>query len=219
MILRLDYLAADFLSLTFFFLSSCPTTVRPGEKMDPLIQEEVPAVAAVDTAAAVVNGNGTMESSTTDDVGGEQPATAAATSGVPETSYDDLFPSLSSSQPADAVRGKTMGEWTRRPVMFASSVVTQVFTIPVEEQRKGGSGSFGADDSFKTIKTVMDKTGAKIEMSSSKDKSLTFLITGKNDVVLRARRELFSQFQVLERIHLISNEAVAFLISCPWKNI
>ena len=74
-----------------------------------------------------------------------------------------------------------------------------MFTIPVEEQRKGGGGGFGADDSFKTIKNVMDKTGAKIEMSSSKDKSLTFLITGKNDVVLRARRELFNQFQVIIR--------------------
>ena len=41
----------------------------------------------------------------------------------------------------------------------------------------------------------MDKTGAKIEMSSSKDQSLTFLISGKNDIVLKARRELLVQFQ------------------------
>ena len=43
----------------------------------------------------------------------------------------------------------------------------------------------------------MDKTGAKIEMSSSKNQSLTFLITGKQDVVLKARRELLVQFQVI----------------------
>ncbi len=74
----------------------------------------------------------------------------------------------------------------------------KVFRIPLEE-RKGqsnGSGGFGADESHKTLKAVMDKTGAKIEMSSSKDQSLTFLITGKQDVVFKARRELLNQFQV-----------------------
>ena len=74
----------------------------------------------------------------------------------------------------------------------------QVFRIPVEERRGmlESNSDFGADDSLKILNNVMDKTKAKIEMSSSKDKSLTFLITGKQDVVLRARRELLSQFQV-----------------------
>ena len=112
--------------MLFRLFSSYPTTVRPGEKMDPTIQDEVPAAAASAVAenssaavepAGVVNGNGTLESSTTAD-GDAAPAAA------PE-SYDDLFPSLSSSQP-DAGRGKTMGEWSKRPAMFASSVVTQV---------------------------------------------------------------------------------------------
>ena len=42
---------------------------------------------------------------------------------------------------------------------------------------------------------VMEKTGAKIEMSSNKDQSLTFLISGKQETVLRGRRELLVQFQ------------------------
>ena len=41
----------------------------------------------------------------------------------------------------------------------------------------------------------MEKTGAKIEMSSNKDQSLTFLITGKQETVLKARRELLVSFQ------------------------
>ena len=41
----------------------------------------------------------------------------------------------------------------------------------------------------------MEKTGAKIEMSSNKDQSLTFLISGKQETVLRGRRELLVQFQ------------------------
>ena len=43
----------------------------------------------------------------------------------------------------------------------------------------------------------MEKSGAKIEMSTgSKDQSLTFLITGKQESVLKARRDLLAQFQV-----------------------
>merc|ERR1711972_510915 len=42
----------------------------------------------------------------------------------------------------------------------------------------------------------MEKSGAKIEMSTgSKDQSLTFLITGKQESVLKARRDLLAQFQ------------------------
>ena len=72
-----------------------------------------------------------------------------------------------------------------------------MFRIPIEE-RKG----FGFDDSnnisqsaMKVVTQAMKVTSAKIEMSSSKDQSLTFLITGKNDSVLRAKRELLNNFQ------------------------
>ena len=70
-----------------------------------------------------------------------------------------------------------------------------MFHIPIEERR--GTGGFGADDSHKKLKTVMEKSGSKIEMSTgSKDQSLTFLITGKQESVLKARRDLLAQFQV-----------------------
>ena len=66
------------------------------------------------------------------------------------------------------------------------------------EERKG----FGFDDSnnisqsaMKVVTQAMKVTGAKIEMSSSKDQSLTFLITGKHDSVLKAKRELLNNFQ------------------------
>ena len=57
-----------------------------------------------------------------------------------------------------------------------------------------GSG-FGVNDS-KTLKNVMDKTGCKIEMSSSKDQTLTFLITGSEAEFRKAKAELTAQFQV-----------------------
>ena len=65
------------------------------------------------------------------------------------------------------------------------------------EERKGqSSGGFGAEDSLKILKSVMEKTNAKIEMSSNKDQSLTFLISGKQEVCMKARRELLTAFQV-----------------------
>ena len=42
----------------------------------------------------------------------------------------------------------------------------------------------------------MDKTGCKIEMSSSKDQTLTFLITGSEAEFRKAKAELTAQFQV-----------------------
>lgn len=146
-----------------------------------------------------VNGNGTAEPMATSEevaVNGNGAADAAQevqpSEEAPVKSYDDLFPSLPQSAPGQPGQGKAMGEWGKKPVL-ASTTVTQVFNIPVEE-RKGG-GVFGEGDSHRLLRSVMDKTGAKVEMSASKNQSLTFLITGKQDVVNRARRELLVQFQ------------------------
>jgi len=127
------------------------------------------------------------------------------------TTYDDLFPSLQApARPAGDGSGASgqgpIGQWGVKKPVLMSSIVTQVLNIPMAERRGGAGGagagngvsngsSFGAEDSSKTLKNVMDKSGAKIEMSSSRDQSLTFLITGKPDAVLKARRDLFSQFQ------------------------
>jgi len=119
---------------------------------------------------------------------------------VPEQpqTYDDLFPSLPTAAPTGSGSSSSAGSaWSKKP-MLMSSTVTQVFHIPVEERKDQLAGDFGAgtmDGSHKSIKYVMEKTGAKIEMSSNKDQSLTFLISGKQETVLRARRELLVSFQ------------------------
>lgn len=109
-------------------------------------------------------------------------------------SYDDLFPQLPGKN-MNAGNGTPLAStWGKQPKMIIPPTVTQVFHIPIEERR--GTGGFGADDSHKKLKTVMEKSGAKIEMSTgSKDQSLTFLITGKQESVLKARRDLLAQFQ------------------------
>jgi len=122
----------------------------------------------------------------------------------PPATYDDLFPSLPSAAPARGGRGGApgssgppIGDWNRKP-MLMSSTVTTVFHIPVEERKDQDSGRFGegsTENAHKLIKNAMEKTGSSIEMSSNKDQSLTFLITGKQETVLKARRELLVQFQ------------------------
>ena len=145
---------------------------------------------AADIAIAT-SGDEMMEPSTS--------ANSAAAATTPAT-YDDLFPSLPVAAPPTASAkvsgGGPIGDWNKKP-MLSSSTVTQVFHIPMEERRgQLAAGGFGAEDSMKIIKSVMEKTNAKIEMSSNKDQSLTFLISGRTDAVLRARRELLAQFQV-----------------------
>merc|ERR1719376_1309538 len=166
----------------------------------------------VQAAAAAAAGVVASEPITTSD-----PATTAEMENVsappppptqaPQTTYDDLFPSLQA--PANLKRGGEGeggasphgGAWGSRKPVLMSSTVTQVLNIPMAERRSGvvggagGNSSFGVDDSNRILKNVMEKSGAKIEMSSSRDQSLTFLITGKSDAVLKARRDLFAQFQ------------------------
>ena len=151
-----------------------------------------------------VNGTSNAEDVTatpTDEM--NEPSTSTSATAPPCT-YDDLFPSLPAAAPPTAALkapgGGPIGDWNKKP-MLSSSTVTQVFHIPMEERRgQLAAGGFGAEDSMKIIKSVMEKTSAKIEMSSNKDQSLTFLITGRQDNVLRARRELLAQFQVINHV-------------------
>eukprot|EP00095_Tigriopus_kingsejongensis_P007750 snap_masked-scaffold815_size93432-processed-gene-0.6 protein:Tk07750 transcript:snap_masked-scaffold815_size93432-processed-gene-0.6-mRNA-1 annotation:"Vigilin" len=167
--------------------------------MDPATQSAPTMVAeVVEPSPPITNGaptNGHEDSvvEPTAVVAGE-PSPVTQASQLPAKSYDDLFPSLPAAAPEAVAGSNPIGEWNRKPKL-ASSTVTQVFRIPMEERRDSASSGFGADDSHKQLKTVMDKTGAKIEMSASKDQSLTFVITGKQDVVLKARRELLREFQ------------------------
>ena len=169
--------------------------------MDPAADTAVAAaVAPAMTSNDEANNNFAVNGSNghDEDVNGVAPAQAAEETSPPESTYDNLFPSLPMGKPgAAAASANPIGEWNKKP-RVATATVTQVFDIPMEE-RKGAAaaaGGFGGDNSYKMIKNVMDRTGAKIEMSSSKDQSLSFVITGKQDVVLRARRELLREFQV-----------------------
>jgi len=109
--------------------------------------------------------------------------------------YDQQFPSLGGlgagpTGETPAPFGNTF--WNNKKPRVQASTITQVFHIPAEERK--GSDQFGSD-SNKKLTSIEAITGAKIEMSSSKDKSLTFLITGKADTVMKAKREILTGFQ------------------------
>lgn len=75
--------------------------------------------------------------------------------------------------------------------------MTSVFHIPFEERKDQGHGDrFGEMDALKACTEITKQTDAHIEMSSSsRDQSLTFLITGKQTSVLAAKREILARFQ------------------------
>lgn len=79
----------------------------------------------------------------------------------------------------------------------------QVFRVPYEERAKiDGNNQFGESASSRICAEINSRTGAHIEISSAKDQSLTFLVTGKNDAVAKARRLVLEKFQTQAR-HII----------------
>ncbi|XP_063821782.1 vigilin [Ostrinia nubilalis] len=105
--------------------------------------------------------------------------------------YDDLFPALPHSQPPVQ---RNIQQVTNK-LRVGSSLHTQVFHVPYEERKLDNANTFGEGESLRTCQAITKDTGAHIEISTSKDGSLTFLITGKHSAVLEARRQILTHFQ------------------------
>ena len=71
---------------------------------------------------------------------------------------------------------------------------SQVFRVPLEEVTSKQFSEFG-DGRQNMCRDVNSKTGASIEMSYAKDKSLNILATGKPAQVAMARREILKRLQ------------------------
>jgi len=142
----------------------------------------------------------TAEVSAAVEVEAPAPPPAAVQSPI---NYEDSFPALGGSAGAHPSMNNSGPRipvapvgWSRKPVLQPTTQ-SRRFEIPRTERRANGDASgsgFGVNDS-KTLKNVMDKTGCKIEMSSSKDQTLTFLITGSEAEFRKAKAELTAQFQ------------------------
>ncbi|XP_042900399.1 vigilin [Parasteatoda tepidariorum] len=136
-------------------------------------------------------------------------------------SYDELFPSL----PENEIKPEApvdMGQWTQKMKM-KSTVITQVFHVPVEERRFRDLNNqrFGEQgEQAKICGDIMQKTGAHIEISSSKDQSLTILVTGKEEAVLKARRLILKELQTQASISIpIPKEHHRFVLGKSGKRL
>lgn len=108
--------------------------------------------------------------------------------------YKDAFPPL----PEKAVGGETpsepAGAWSKiRPIK--SSVITQVFHVPLEERRYKDMAQFGEGEQAKICLDIMQKTGAQLELSLAKDQGLSIMVSGKLDSVMKARKEIVTRLQ------------------------
>lgn len=80
--------------------------------------------------------------------------------------------------------------------------VNQVFHVPVEERRYNfDEPSFGGGESrqLDIVREIIERTGCDIEMSQTKDRALTIMVTGKPSMVLKARKDLLQKLQTQVR--------------------
>ncbi|ROT68907.1 Vigilin [Penaeus vannamei] len=138
-------------------------------------------------------------------------------------SYDELFPALpNAAQAPTPVAEAPQTNWSKHSEMrIASSVITQVFRVPFEERAKiDGNNQFGESASTRICSDITGRTGAHIEISSAKDQSLTFLVTGKSDAVMKARRLVLDKFQTQARqIIKIPKEHHRFILGKKGKKL
>ena len=71
------------------------------------------------------------------------------------------------------------------------------------EERAYKQTGFGQaqKDQSKACLEIMKITDTMIEISTCRDGSLSILVSGKNENVLRARREIFNRLQTQVRLH------------------
>ncbi|XP_066586209.1 vigilin [Prorops nasuta] len=106
--------------------------------------------------------------------------------------YDETFPVLPESASSS---GKPNSFSVNNNLQLGRVDITQFFCIPGEERKFDHSDKFGERESLKACQAIMKETDTIIEMASSKNQSLAFLLTGKPHQVLQAKRRILSTFQ------------------------
>lgn len=90
-----------------------------------------------------------------------------------------------------------MGEDFNNWLFLIEIFQIQVFRVPLEERRykQPNENAFGDDRQREICRDIMAKTGAAIEISSGKDQGLTIMVTGKPELLAKARRMVLTQLQ------------------------
>ncbi|XP_059138756.1 vigilin-like [Physella acuta] len=140
--------------------------------------------------------------------------------------YDNAFPKL---PPLDARSEQPIapsiapgGAWQPK-FLTRQSKCTQVFTVPLEERKfkEMNERQFGEEsEQMKICKEIMQKTGVSIELSMAKDQSMTLVINGRQDAVMKARREVVNRLQTQASIVLnIPREYHRFILGKSGKKL
>uniref|UniRef100_A0A673MVM1 Vigilin n=1 Tax=Sinocyclocheilus rhinocerous TaxID=307959 RepID=A0A673MVM1_9TELE len=111
--------------------------------------------------------------------------------------YKDAFPPLPEKPLPEGVQ-ETGNAWTTKIKPLKSSVITQVFHVPLEERKYKDMNQFGEGDQAKVCLDIMHKTGAHLELSMAKDQGLSIMVSGKHDAVMKARKEIVSRLVLMK---------------------
>uniref|UniRef100_A0AAY4DZQ9 Vigilin n=1 Tax=Denticeps clupeoides TaxID=299321 RepID=A0AAY4DZQ9_9TELE len=109
--------------------------------------------------------------------------------------YKDAFPPLPEKASSPDGVQEVSNAWTSKMRPLKSSVITQVFHVPLEERKYKDINQFGEGDQAKVCVDIMHKTGAHLELSMAKDQGLSIMVSGKLDAVMKARKEIVSRLQ------------------------
>ncbi|XP_061593529.1 high density lipoprotein binding protein a [Cololabis saira] len=109
--------------------------------------------------------------------------------------YKDAFPPLPERAATPDGTQETASAWTSKIRPLKSSIITQVFHVPLEERKYKDINQFGEGDQAKVCVDIMHRTGAHLELSLAKDQGLSIMVSGKLDAVMKARKEIVSRLQ------------------------
>jgi predicted PilT family ATPase len=129
-----------------------------------------------------------------------------------QPTYAEAFPPLMRAGSPPKV-SSPHSAWPVKPIR--SSTMTQVFHVPLEERRyQFEEVSFGGETrQSEIVREIQEKTGCDIEMTQTKDKGLTIIVTGRQTSVATARRDLLIKLQTQAHFDLkIPKEHHRFVI-------
>lgn len=161
------------------------SVVTPATMLDGVASSVDPAMALEGAQLDPASTNNGMEA---EHVGSEPAEPTGA------VTYNDLFPALPDSGTEDAgTSGPAPQNRWAQMMRGGSSNVTQVFHVPFEDRRSDGC-RFGDNSSARVCSEIMQKTSTTIECSTGRDQALTFLVTGKQANIMKAKRLIMERF-------------------------
>jgi hypothetical protein len=174
--------------------------------VESVVAESINEPPATISPAAVVVVDQLTSSSTSAAVSSSSSSSSSSNSEPEDSnSYDTVFPSLPSSVGA----GGAAGSQSNSCLNFSSAAsdatankahrrlnTTTVFQVPLAERKDLKSGFGGSDNSTsRKCEEIAKKHMVKVEMCSAKDQSLHIVISGAEERVHEAKRQMVAELQ------------------------